>query len=258
MARIRTIKPDFFKNEGMAELPAMVRLLFIGLWTQSDREGRLEDRPKRLKAELFPYDNFDVDKSLTELQNGGFILRYKSDVKVSDPEQPTKEVAFIQIVNFKKHQQPNVKEQPSTIPAPYKNGTSITGKEGKGTGKEQEGERGTRTDEEKKIVEEVLNSQKWIEETAMHLKQSLQYVEEKLKTFLTELKLKDGLLKGVSEVRSHFINWLKIEIEKEKIPPKNFTNGKPESKLDSIQESADYVLKQRGIDPTNYLRPLGD
>lgn len=39
---------------------------------------------------------------------------------------------------------------------------------------------------------------------------------------------------------------------------KNFTNGKPESKLDSIQESADYVLKQRGIDPTNYLRPLGD
>lgn len=39
---------------------------------------------------------------------------------------------------------------------------------------------------------------------------------------------------------------------------KNLTNGKPESKLDSIQESADYVLKQRGIDPTNYLRPLGD
>lgn len=87
-----------------------------------------------------------------------------------------------------------------------------------------------------KIIEEVLNSQKWIEETAMHLKQSLQYVEEKLKTFLTELKLKDGLAKGVSEVRSHFINWIKIEIEKEKIPQKNLTNGTgKQSNLDAIR-----------------------
>ncbi len=64
MARIRTIKPQFFLNEELAELPAMVRLLFIGLWTQADREGRLLDRPKRLKAEIFPYDNFDVEKGL--------------------------------------------------------------------------------------------------------------------------------------------------------------------------------------------------
>ena len=49
MARARNIKPGFFKNEFLAEMPCEVRLLFIGLWTLADREGRLEDRPKRIK-----------------------------------------------------------------------------------------------------------------------------------------------------------------------------------------------------------------
>jgi hypothetical protein len=136
MARIRTIKPEFFKNEDIAEMPAMTRLLFIGLWTQSDRAGRLMDRPKRLKAEIFPYDNFDVNKGLEELQKKGFIIRYKVNVNVTDrvlsPEQPDEQQSIIQIVNFLKHQQPNVKESPSTIPAQCKHGASITGRERKG------------------------------------------------------------------------------------------------------------------------------
>jgi len=136
MARIRTIKPEFFKNEDIAEMPAMTRLLFIGLWTQSDREGRLMDRPKRLKAEIFPYDNYDVNKGLDELQKKGFLIRYKVNVNVTDrvlsPEQPEEQLSIIQIVNFLKHQQPNVKESYSTIPAQCKHGASITGRERKG------------------------------------------------------------------------------------------------------------------------------
>ena len=54
MARARNIKPGLFSNEVIAELPAFDRLLFIGLWCLADREGRLEDRPKRIKMELFP------------------------------------------------------------------------------------------------------------------------------------------------------------------------------------------------------------
>lgn len=93
MPRIRTIKPDFFKNEILAELPFTCRLLFIGLWTQADKEGRMEDRPKRLKAELFPYDNLNIDDLLSRLQSAGFIIRYEvSELKV------------IQIINFTKHQ----------------------------------------------------------------------------------------------------------------------------------------------------------
>src|SRR4051794_18443764 len=123
MSRIRTIKPQFFLNEKLAEFPAMVRLLFIGLWTQADREGRLLDRPKRLKAEIFPYDNFNIEKGLHQLFEAGFILRYKVNVNVSDrvlaPEQPINELALIQIINFLKHQKiDKVNEKESLLPPP--------------------------------------------------------------------------------------------------------------------------------------------
>ena len=43
------------------ECSMSARLLFVGLWTIADRNGRLEDRPKRIRAELFPYDEIDAD-----------------------------------------------------------------------------------------------------------------------------------------------------------------------------------------------------
>lgn len=107
MARARNIKPGFFKNEDLAELSADVRLLFIGLWTLADREGRLEDRPKRIKGELFPFEMSDVDSMLTQLQTSGFVIRYE----VSGSR-------FLQVVNFVKHQDPHYKEKASEIPPP--------------------------------------------------------------------------------------------------------------------------------------------
>lgn len=108
MARIRTVKPEFFLNEELAEIPMAGRLLFIGLWTLADRRGRLEDRPKRIKAELFPYDNVDVEKLLTHLSDAGFIVRYKGHAYRSVENMPPRaahtEVGIIQIVNFEKHQ----------------------------------------------------------------------------------------------------------------------------------------------------------
>ena len=62
MARARLLKPGFFRNEMLAELPHATRLLFAGLWLISDREGRLEDRPKRIGADIFPYETLDVDQ----------------------------------------------------------------------------------------------------------------------------------------------------------------------------------------------------
>jgi hypothetical protein len=99
MARIRTIKPEFFKNEQLADLPMSARLLFIGLWTLADKEGRLEDRPKRIKVELFPYDNLDCDKELSRLQSAAFIERYEVG-----------ELKVIQIINFTTHQRITGKE----------------------------------------------------------------------------------------------------------------------------------------------------
>lgn len=107
MSRARNIKPKFFRNEDLAEIEPLGRLLFAGLWCEADREGRLEDRPKRIKAAILPYDNCDIDALLASLSDRGFILRYQSNGS-----------RYLQIVNFSKHQNPHVREVASVIPAP--------------------------------------------------------------------------------------------------------------------------------------------
>lgn len=113
MARSRLLKPGFFKNEDLAQLPPHARLCFAGLWLLADREGRLEDRPLRLKAEIFPYETLDMDALLASLDSGGFIRRYHADSS-----------SFIAICKFASHQTPHIREAVSTIPAPGLNGSS--------------------------------------------------------------------------------------------------------------------------------------
>ncbi len=113
MPRARNIKPGFFVNDELAEIEPLGRLLFIGLWCIADREGRLKDRPKRIKAQVLPFDGCDVDKLLDRLHVKGFILRYEVE---SCP--------YIQVLKFNKHQNPHIKEQASEIPAPCKHHAS--------------------------------------------------------------------------------------------------------------------------------------
>lgn len=114
MARARNIKPGFYLNDLLAEVEPLGRILFSGLWTIADRSGRLEDRPKKIKVAVLPYDNCDVDKLLNELAKRDFIIRYEVDG-----------VRYIQIVNFNKHQNPHKNESPSSIPAPDMHSASI-------------------------------------------------------------------------------------------------------------------------------------
>lgn len=107
MARSRNIKPGFFTNEDLVEFDFPTRLLFVGLWTVADKSGRLQDRPKKIKIDVFPADNVDVDAMLQTLHNGGFIARYEIDGG-----------KFIQITNWTKHQNPHHTEKASEIPAP--------------------------------------------------------------------------------------------------------------------------------------------
>lgn len=104
MARIRTIKPDFFLDDDLCELSPLHRLLFAGLWTLADCEGRLEDKPKKIHIQILPYDKCDVDRMLSDLSakrsNGhSFIRRYSVDGS-----------GYIQIPNFRKHQRISGKE----------------------------------------------------------------------------------------------------------------------------------------------------
>jgi hypothetical protein len=106
MARARNIKPGFYKNEDLAECSPWARLLFPGLWMLADREGRMEDRPKRIKGEIFPFDSIEVGPLLDELERWGFILRYKKDG-----------ASYLQILKFTTHQTPHYTEKESVIPA---------------------------------------------------------------------------------------------------------------------------------------------
>lgn len=107
MARARLLKPGFFENEDLAKMPPHGRLLFQGLWTLADREGRLHDRPAWIKGQIFAYENVKVDGLLAQLDAGGFIQRYEVEG-----------ARYIQVVKFEKHQSPHVREPASTIPAP--------------------------------------------------------------------------------------------------------------------------------------------
>ena len=115
MARIRYLKPDFFKDEDIKELPYEARLFYQGLWVQADREGRGEDRPERLKIEIMPYDEVDAEKIMKLLscpkKNGKrpFIVRYAIDGE-----------KYYQIINWQKHQKPHKTERNSDIPSPPK------------------------------------------------------------------------------------------------------------------------------------------
>lgn len=113
MAYTRGLKPDFFKDEDLACLPFEARLFFAGLWCCADKEGRLEDRPKYLKIEVFPYDNVDIEKMLELLAHPRlpgrpgkiFIRRYEVDGR-----------KYLDIPEFSKHQIPHPSEKGSNIP----------------------------------------------------------------------------------------------------------------------------------------------
>lgn len=105
--RTRNLKPNFFKNDILGSLNPLARLLFSGLWCLADREGRLEDRPLRIKAEILPFDDCDVDSLLSLLHENGFITRYEAEGK-----------KYIDIPRFTYHQHPNMKEAASEIPPP--------------------------------------------------------------------------------------------------------------------------------------------
>lgn len=118
MARIRDLKPGFFRNEDLAKLPHWVRLLFQGLWGLADRNGCLEDRPKRISADVFPYEELPVTDGLDALQLSGFIRRYTVAGK-----------AYIHVIEFKKHQKPHPKEvvscpDPPPVPAEPEKGAA--------------------------------------------------------------------------------------------------------------------------------------
>lgn len=96
MARIRTIKPEFWVDDVMVELPFEARLLFIGLWNFVDDEGFIEDKPKRIKMQIFPADDVLIEDSLSALCDAGRLHSFDSD-----------QGPLLQVANWGRHQKIN-------------------------------------------------------------------------------------------------------------------------------------------------------
>jgi hypothetical protein len=107
MARIRTIKPEFFTSEDIVSVSPLARLFYVSLWCEADREGRLEWKPGTFKMRYLPGDACDVVALADELTGRGLIQLYEVDGK-----------RYALIPTFKKHQVINNRESESTLPAP--------------------------------------------------------------------------------------------------------------------------------------------
>lgn len=119
MPRMRNLRPEFFTDEDLPTVSPHARLLFAGLWTVADRDGRLEDRPLRIHAQVFPHEpGLDIDALLNELVSINVIIRYIS-----------RGARFISVRNFVRFQTAHKNEKHSELPAPPKNGSAQSEKE---------------------------------------------------------------------------------------------------------------------------------
>ena len=76
MARKRMVSPEFWTDDKIIELTIEERLLFIGMWNFADDEGVMTNKPKQIKAQIFPIDNIthgDVSDMLMNLHTTGLI-----------------------------------------------------------------------------------------------------------------------------------------------------------------------------------------
>lgn len=188
MARIRSLKIGFFRSERLAAFSPWHRLLFEGLWLLADREGLLEDRPRKIKAELFPYDDVDVEAMLVDLAAGKTprIRRYQVNGD-----------RYIAVLKFHKHQRPNRHEPESTFPLPEQAepetteplgdvhahaSTDMAGRKGKegndlGKGKEGKGEGETRLTPRPPSPNEFAEA--WNRETAEPIPRCLELTDKR-------------------------------------------------------------------------------
>jgi hypothetical protein len=104
VARIRTIKPEFFTSEDIVGLSPLARLLYIALWCEADREGRMTWKPKTFKMRYLPADDCDIEVLCQELVAAGVVKLYG--------------VGLAYVPGFGKHQHINPRETPSSLPDP--------------------------------------------------------------------------------------------------------------------------------------------
>ena len=110
MARRRMIVPEIWQSESFAQLSILAKLVFIGLFSNADDEGRGIANPVYIKSILFPYDDgmrvIDIEKALSEIGQFMSVTLYTHDGR-----------KYYALDNWKKSQTID-RPKPSKLPPP--------------------------------------------------------------------------------------------------------------------------------------------
>ena len=113
MSKIRTVKPELFRHEQFLRRSNSsgfpFRLIFIGLFTVVDAEGRFRWRPRQLKLDILPYDEINFSAALSALVEFGFVQHYEYEGEY-----------YGYIPTWHKHQSINQREPESVLPDPQR------------------------------------------------------------------------------------------------------------------------------------------
>ena len=107
MARSRIIKPDFFTSDDIVAITPYARLLYIGLWCEADRMGRLTWSPSTFHRRYLPEDEVQIATVVGELLTRGLVVTYEFGG-----------ASYAHIPTFLDHQTPNNRESESKLPEP--------------------------------------------------------------------------------------------------------------------------------------------
>lgn len=158
MARIRTVKPEFWQHPKVTRVSRDARLLFLGLLNEADDKGKMRYASKRLAGVLFGDDDdvtaTEVDAWVDELEDARLVQRYEVD-----------EASYLIVPGFTEHQKIN-RPSPSKLPDPSWFVTEGSSRDqgamddGTGEGEASSGRRATRIPEEFDVTPEMVV---WVE-----------------------------------------------------------------------------------------------
>ena len=254
MARIRTIKPEFWEDEDIGKLPIPRRLFFIGCWNFADDYGVIKANAALLKSQIFPYDEnlrvSEIKKWIGALVDARMLIPIILD---GDKKRPAEESYYI-IRTFRSHQVLDKRYDKSYISKDKEyvkmlinkalenddvNTTSTPRQHYVNTTKEKEKEE----EEEKKEIslsrdkekfppsevvdktlsecyDELSGDRSWIEIVTMNTRNSghkdftIDMFEMCLKRFFEKLQNEGEVRKSPKDAKSHFARWLNIELNK--------------------------------------------
>jgi hypothetical protein len=120
LARIRSVKPEFWEDQELAEQVSRdARLLYIGLWNLADEHGRLRGDPRFVHGRVYPYEPDltvdDVANMLDELVRAGKVIQYRASAAG----------IYIYLPNLGKHQRLERDKVASKLPDPDAEGVEL-------------------------------------------------------------------------------------------------------------------------------------